>query len=68
MSSKSVRVIFTSALLGGAVGTFGGCEQKGPAERAGESVDRGVQNAKDVIDPAGPGEKAGRAVDRAVNK
>jgi hypothetical protein len=44
-----------------------GCETKGPAERAGESIDRGVQNAKDALVPAGPAEKAGRAVDRAVN-
>jgi len=44
-----------------------GCEEKGPAERAGEKVDRGVQKAKDAVDPAGPAEKAGRSVDRTVN-
>jgi hypothetical protein len=44
-----------------------GCETKGPAERAGERIDRGVQNARDALDPAGPMEKAGRAVDRSVN-
>ena len=55
----------TSALLV-AAGLFVGCEEKGPMEKAGESVDRGVQKAKDAVDPAGPGEKAGRAVDNAV--
>lgn len=45
-----------------------GCEAQGPAERAGESIDRGVENVKDAVDPRGPAEKAGAAVDDAVNK
>ncbi len=57
-----------AALLFGAVATFTGCESKGPAERAGESIDKGIQNAKDTINPAGPAEKAGRSVDKALNK
>jgi len=55
-----------AALLLGAVMTFAGCETKGPAEKAGESIDKGIQNAKDAVDPAGPVEKAGRSVDKAV--
>ncbi|HLZ64796.1 MAG TPA: hypothetical protein VKQ29_01130 [Aliidongia sp.] len=44
-----------------------GCDdKKGPAEKAGESIDNTVQKAKDAIDPPGPVEKAGRAVDKAV--
>ena len=43
-----------------------GCQSKGPAERAGASIDKGVQNAKDAINPPGPAEKAGRALDGTV--
>ncbi|WP_165250390.1 hypothetical protein [Paludisphaera soli] len=45
-----------------------GCESQGPAERAGESLDRAADNVKDAVDPRGPAEKAGAAVDNAVNK
>ncbi len=59
----------TSALLLAAAVAFGaGCESKGPAERAGESLDRGVQNAKDAVNPPGVGERAGRAVDNATGR
>lgn len=51
-------------LLGLAVG----CESQGPAERAGEKVDRAVEDAKDAVDPRGPAEKAGAAVDNAADK
>jgi hypothetical protein len=44
-----------------------GCERKGPAERAGEKIDRAVDDVKDAIDPPGPAEKAGKAIDRAVD-
>ena len=37
-----------AALLFVAFATVG-CESKGPAERAGVSIDKGVQNAKDAI-------------------
>jgi hypothetical protein len=59
---SAVRVL---TLVTAAVAFVVGCE-KGPAERAGEAIDRGVQKATDALDPAGPAEKAGRAVDRAV--
>jgi hypothetical protein len=54
-------------ILGLAIVALAGCENKGPAQRAGASVDRGVQDVKDAVNPPGPVEKAGRAVDRAVN-
>jgi hypothetical protein len=47
---------------------FTGCESKGPAQRAGENIDKGVQDAKDAINPPGPVEKAGRGIDKALNK
>ncbi len=62
------RVARLAALLLGAVMAFAGCETKGPAERAGEDIDKGVQNAKDAINPPGAGEKAGRSLDKALNR
>jgi hypothetical protein len=55
-----------AALLLGGLASLAGCESKGPAERAGATIDKGVQNAKDVVNPPGPAEKAGRALDKAV--
>lgn len=66
--NKKHRIAPFAALLFGAVVTLAGCESKGPAERAGESIDKGIQNAKDAINPPGPGEKAGRSLDKALNK
>jgi hypothetical protein len=45
-----------------------GCETKGPAERAGESIDRGIRNVRDAVDPPSPTEKVGRAFDRVINR
>jgi hypothetical protein len=42
-------------------------EREGPAERAGEQVDRAVDELEDTLDPKGPAEKAGEEVDRAVD-
>jgi len=67
MTVSSVTIIILAvALLGGGAAGITGCVKKGPAERAGEKVDRAVEDLKDSIDPPGPAEKAGRAVDRAV--
>jgi hypothetical protein len=55
-----------AALLFGAIAAFAGCEAKGPAQRAGENLDKGVQSAKDAVNPPGPVEKAGRGVDKAL--
>jgi predicted small lipoprotein YifL len=57
-----------SSLVLGSVVTLAGCEQKGPAEKAGENIDKAGQNIKDAVDPRGPVEKAGAKVDDAVNK
>ncbi len=40
----------------------------GPAENAGERVDRAAEGVRDAVDPpSGPVERAGRAIDRAVD-
>ena len=53
-------------LVFGALLTVAGCESKGPAEQAGASIDKGIQNVKDAVNPPGPAEKAGRALDKAI--
>ncbi|WP_188967132.1 hypothetical protein [Neoroseomonas lacus] len=40
----------------------------GPAENAGERLDRAAEGVRDAVDPpSGPIERAGRAIDRAVD-
>lgn len=51
----------TIALLG-LLTAAAGCEREGPAERAGEQVDRGVERAGEAAEEAG--EKARESVDR----
>jgi hyperosmotically inducible protein len=52
-----------------AAGLFA-CEQKGPAEKAGEKIDQTVEKAQEKIEdatkPEGPMEKAGKKVDEVV--
>jgi hypothetical protein len=64
---KKSMVPFASLIvvLGGSM-AFTGCEAEGPAQKAGESIDKGVQNAKDAVNPPGAAEKVGRSVDKAV--
>lgn len=49
------------------VATLVSCREKGPAEKAGESVDKAVENVKDAVDPKGPVEKAGEKIDKAIS-
>ena len=44
-----------------------GCEKEGPMERAGESVDKAVEETKDAVTKDGPLERAGERVDETVN-
>jgi hypothetical protein len=67
MMASTAKRTGLALLLGGVVSLGPGCETKGPAERAGENIDKGIQDAKDAVNPPGPVEKAGRAVDKAVN-
>lgn len=62
------RVAILSTLLLGVVVGLAGCETKGPAQKAGEGIDKGVQSAKDAITPPGPLEKAGRGADKALDR
>jgi len=60
------RRAFLSALAFGALVSVAGCESEGPAEKAGKSVDKGIQNVKDAVNPPGPAEQAGRNLDKAI--
>jgi hypothetical protein len=50
-----------AAVIGG--GMLGGCE-KGPAQRAGERIDKAV----DKLTGKGPAEKAGERIDKAAKE
>jgi hypothetical protein len=63
---RNDRIAALAAVLCVTFATFAGCESKGPAEQAGKSIDKGVRDVKDAVNPPGPGEKAGRAVDDAL--
>ncbi len=45
-----------------------GCEQKGPAQKAGEGMDNAGKDIKNGLDPRGPAQKAGDKVDNAIGK
>ena len=42
------------------------CKPKGPAEKAGESLDKAAENVSDAINPKGPVEKVGEKIDDAT--
>jgi hypothetical protein len=65
---RYVSLLLVTALVSASLLASSGCAtQKGPAERAGEQVDRAVEDVQDAIDPPGPAEKAGRNLDRAMD-
>ncbi len=66
-TGMTARILGLACVLGGAIALGAGCEaEKGPGEKAGESVDNAAKNVKNAISPPGPMEKAGQAVDKAV--
>ncbi len=59
-------ILLLSIALLPAVTAVSSCREKGPAEKAGENVDKTVDKIKDAVDPKGPVEKAGEKVDKAL--
>lgn len=55
-ASHAVLALLTSLLI------MQGCDNKGPAERAGEDIDRALQDQRNA---PGPAEEAGHALDDA---
>jgi hypothetical protein len=60
------RSAYLNVLVFGAVVSLAGCEPEGPAEKAGKSIDKGLQSATDAVNPPGPAEQAGRNLDKAL--
>ena len=50
------------------LGFVSSCKEKGPAEKAGESIDEAIEDVKDAVDPKSPVEKAGEKIDEALGK
>jgi len=59
----SLRVVLA---LGLGLALIVGCERQGPAQKAGEKVDKAVEGAGKTIEKAG--EKAGEKLDEAAKK
>jgi ElaB/YqjD/DUF883 family membrane-anchored ribosome-binding protein len=55
-----------------AIAALMNCSKKGPAEKAGEKIDEGIENAKDkvedLVEKKGPLEKAGEKADSLMEK
>ncbi len=65
-SRNRVAPLASLLMMFGSLAVLAGCESEGPAEKAGASIDKGIQDAKDAVNPPGPAEKVGREVDKAV--
>ena len=63
VATRKLAILLLAVGLGFGIGA---CEQKGPAERAGERVDKAVERAGDKVERAG--EKVGGAAERAGDK
>ena len=65
MTLTTRRLIAVPALAAAIALSFTGCEKKGPAEKAGEKIDRAGENVRDTLNPKGPAEKVGEKIDNA---
>lgn len=66
MKSAHLRM-YAAVLAIAAALALTGCPEKGPAEKAGDKVDKAMDKVSDTLDPKGPAEKAGRSIDRAID-
>jgi hypothetical protein len=67
MKTRSTTLAGLAFVLAGAFTLGAGCEsEKGPAEKAGEKIDKVAKDAKDTVSTPGPGQKAGENIDKAV--
>jgi len=68
--ARSSRKVFAIAAIASLMTcALTGCpERRGPAQKAGEKIDRATDKISDALDPKGPAEKAGRKIDRALDK
>jgi predicted small lipoprotein YifL len=61
------KTLISMAIALPILGGLAACDDKGPAEKAGEKIDNAAQSMKDAIDPPGPAEEAGRKLDNALD-
>jgi hypothetical protein len=61
------KMIIGMAIALPVMGALAACDDKGPAEKAGEKIDNAGEAVSDAINPPGPAEKAGRNVDDAFD-
>ena len=66
MKGTNMKKTLVIAALVSALGFTVGCDNEGPAERAGESIDRDSERVRDKVEDAG--EKTGRELERAGEK
>ncbi len=60
---RTLSLVVCAAMLA----LLAACQQEGPAEKAGASIDKAGQKVQDTLDPPkGPAQAAGRSVDRAI--
>ncbi len=59
------KLILLSLLLAGSA-WLSGCEQEGPAERAGEDIDQTMEEANEAVEQQGPAESVGEKIDQAI--
>ncbi len=58
----TLLIVFALMMIG-----LSACQQEGPAEKAGKSLDNAGQSVSDALNPPqGPAQSAGRKVDRAL--
>jgi len=59
--------VAVAAALAAALSLTACPDRDGPAENAGEKVDKAVDGMKDAVDPDGPAEKLGEKLDDATD-
>jgi hypothetical protein len=64
---RPLALLLAFGLATGGASLLVGCEREGPAERAGEKLDRKLDKLEDKIDPKGPAEKTGEKIDKALD-
>ncbi len=63
---RAFAIAAASAVLAASMMVSACNRHEGPAEKAGEKIDKAADKVSDTIDPKGPVEKAGRKIDRAT--
>lgn len=62
MTLTTRRLLAIPTLTAAFALSLAGCE-KGPAEKAGQKIDKAGENVRDAVNPRGPAEKVGEKID-----